>query len=94
MPTYVVDSIRDEETQSYLDLVSGTDWRGVDHEVHVETGAPGPTILDAARRHEADLVVMGAHGRTGFDRLFLGSVSEHVVKHTEGSVLVVRGDGG
>ncbi len=37
-----------------------------------------------------DLIVMGTHGRTGLERVFLGSVAEHVVRHARCAVLVVR----
>jgi nucleotide-binding universal stress UspA family protein len=39
---------------------------------------------------EADLVVMGTHGRQGIGRLLLGSVAEAVLRHTEVPVLLVR----
>jgi universal stress protein A len=37
-----------------------------------------------------DVIVVGSHGKTGFGRLLLGSVSEHVVRHAPCPVLVVR----
>lgn len=43
---------------------------------------------------EIDLVVMGTHGRTGFRRILLGSVTEKVVRHAPCSVLAVRGRDG
>jgi len=47
-------------------------------------------ILEAAREHGADLIVMGSHGRGGVARLMLGSVAERVVRAAEVPVLVVR----
>jgi nucleotide-binding universal stress UspA family protein len=47
-------------------------------------------ILEAAADWPADLVVVGSHGRSGLDRLFLGSVSEGVVRRAPCSVQVVR----
>ena len=52
------------------------------------TGEPIPTIVEAAK--EYDLLVMGTHGRTGLDRLLLGSVTEGVLHRTSVPVLVVR----
>ena len=46
-------------------------------------------LLDYARKNKADAVVIGTHGRTGFKRLVLGSVAEHVVRHTHIPVVVV-----
>ena len=47
-------------------------------------------IPRAAKRQRADLIVMGTHGRTGFARLFLGSVAERVVATAPCPVLTVR----
>lgn len=47
-------------------------------------------ILDAAADWHPDLIAIGSHGRHGFDRFMLGSVSEGVVRHASCSVLVVR----
>jgi len=49
-------------------------------------------IVQAARTLRADLIVMGTHGRTGFSRLFVGSVASRVVAHAHCPVLVVRAD--
>jgi len=56
----------------------------------MEEGNPKSAIIDLAAKWPADLVVMGSHGRKGFDRFFLGSVSEAVVRHAPCSVQVVR----
>ena len=60
-------------------------------ERRIEVGDPAHIICDVAREVEADVIVVGSHGRTGLNRLFLGSVSEHVVRHAPCPVLVVRG---
>jgi nucleotide-binding universal stress UspA family protein len=54
---------------------------------------PTNAIIDAARDVGADVVVVGSHGRRGLRRLFLGSVAEHVVRHSRLPVLVVRAPG-
>lgn len=46
------------------------------------------TIVDEAKNY--DLLVMGTHGRTGLDKLLLGSVTEGVLHRTNKPVLVVR----
>jgi nucleotide-binding universal stress UspA family protein len=43
-----------------------------------------------AREHAAELIVIGAHGRTGIGRLLIGSVAERVVRHAPCSVLCAR----
>jgi nucleotide-binding universal stress UspA family protein len=48
-------------------------------------------ILDAAQTVRPDMIVMGTHGRSGFSRLVLGSVAEHVLRRSPCPVLVLRG---
>jgi nucleotide-binding universal stress UspA family protein len=48
-------------------------------------------IVKEAERWHARMVVLGSHGRHGFDRLTMGSVSEHVALHAPCSVEVIRG---
>ncbi|MDD1728386.1 MAG: universal stress protein [Methanospirillum sp.] len=57
---------------------------------HFEQGHAGDTIISKAMALEADLIVMGSHGKSNVDRLLLGSVSSFVVEHSSVSVLVVR----
>ena len=49
-------------------------------------------ILDEARKWRADLIVMGTHGRRGFNRLLLGSDAERVLRDAPVPVLLVRGE--
>jgi nucleotide-binding universal stress UspA family protein len=58
--------------------------------VEVAAGVPFVEIVRAARDAEADLIVMGSHGRTGLEHLLIGSVAERVVRKAPCSVLVVR----
>lgn len=48
-------------------------------------------ILDTAQEVGADMVVIGSHGRSGIEKLVLGSVAQSVVSHARVPVLVVRG---
>ncbi|MBX9949352.1 MAG: universal stress protein [Candidatus Obscuribacterales bacterium] len=54
-------------------------------------GSPAETILTGARNWPANLIVMGAHGRTGIAKIMLGSVSQHISTHAHCSVLIVKG---
>ena len=51
--------------------------------------APAQAILDTVESIDADLIVMGTHGRTGWRRVFLGSIAEKVVHHTGRPVLCI-----
>jgi len=61
-------------------------------ETVVVSGNPYERILDYAEESDADLIVMGTHGRTGVDRYLLGSVTEKVVRTSDVPVLTVRMD--
>ena len=63
---------------------------GVAVEQVIEAGDAADTICRVAERLGVDAIVVGSHGRTRLRRLFLGSVSEHVVRHAPCPVLVVR----
>ena len=56
----------------------------------VAKGDPRSIILENAAEWNADMIVLGSHGRTGLERFFLGSVSEAVARHAPCSVLIVR----
>jgi nucleotide-binding universal stress UspA family protein len=62
---------------------------GLATETHVADGPTARVILQQARQLRADLVVMGTHGRSGFERLVLGSVTEKVLRSAPCPVLVV-----
>ena len=47
-------------------------------------------IVEAGMTQEVDLIVMGSHGRSGLEKLVLGSVAQAVLSHTKLPVLVVR----
>lgn len=57
----------------------------------VVEGDPVDVILEQAAALSADLIVMGTHGRRGFDRWVLGSVTERVMHHAPCPVLTVNG---
>ena len=59
----------------------------------VLTGRPHRSIVDHAEEVGADLIAMGTHGRTGLERLLLGSVAERVVRTSPVPVLTVGEDG-
>lgn len=59
-------------------------------EVDVEDGRVGATICAFAAEHQSDVIVIGSHDRTFWDRLFGPSVGRHVIDHAPCPVLVVR----
>jgi nucleotide-binding universal stress UspA family protein len=53
-------------------------------------GAPAVSIVEAARLHAVDMIVMTTHGRSGLPRLIFGSVAESVLHSTATPLLLVR----
>jgi nucleotide-binding universal stress UspA family protein len=64
---------------------------GVSVNFLVWEGEPGPAIVEAATAEDADLIVVGSHGRGRVGRFLIGSVSDHVIRNATAPVLVVRG---
>jgi nucleotide-binding universal stress UspA family protein len=62
---------------------------GLNVETETAEGSVAAVIVEAGRRHDAQLIVVGTHGRTGLARLVAGSVAEVVVRHADRPVLVV-----
>jgi len=56
----------------------------------VPSASPKELILNEAEEWDADLIVVGSHGKRGIDRFLLGSVSEAVATHAACSVEVIR----
>ena len=86
---------REEYMKRYLDDVAEKDWlKG--HEVETQVVVeyhPAPAVLTAADEMDADLIVLGTHGRGGLRRMILGSVADKVIRGTHRPVLVHRGVG-
>lgn len=57
----------------------------------VLSGRPSDAIIQTAQEQKADLIVLGSHGRTGVERLLMGSVAERVIVLAPCAVLVVKG---
>jgi nucleotide-binding universal stress UspA family protein len=59
-------------------------------QAHVGIGDPAYAILEQAKASQSDLIMMGTHGRGGFSRFLMGSVSHTVLHQTPCPVLIVR----
>ena len=76
-----------QSMESYLTRVTAA---GLEGEIVVVHGVPFHEILETAKIQQADLIVMGTHGRTGLQHMLLGSVAEKVVRLAPCPVLVAR----
>jgi nucleotide-binding universal stress UspA family protein len=63
---------------------------GVSVTSEIRVGVDFSEIIDAARKCEADLIVMATHGRTGLAHALLGSVAEKVVRKAPCPVLTIK----
>jgi len=88
-----IDQARSEREAHLVAVVRDARAAGVTAEFLVWDGDPGGSITAAAEAEAADLVVVGTRGRSGAERMLLGSVSDHVVRHASCPVLVVRPSG-
>jgi universal stress protein A len=83
-------NVRAAANEKLDDLVAEAAGMGIQADRAVEAGFPEEAIVQAARDFDADLIVMGTHGRRGVSRMFLGSVAARVVATAPCPVLTVR----
>ena len=70
-----------------VELYSGDPGRW---EVSVAEGEPGPVLARVAVERDCRLIILGSHGRGGLQRLLVGSVADHLVRHAHCPVLVMK----
>ncbi len=81
-----------ENAQAIVDAVAAS---AVAHGVKakavtVKSDLVAEAIINAAKKHKCDLIVMASHGRKGIKRLLMGSETLHVLTHSHIPVLVLR----
>jgi nucleotide-binding universal stress UspA family protein len=87
----VLAEAHDESAAKLADLARQARAQNIAVTHHVARGHADEVIVERAAEQGADLVVVGTRGLTGLKRLFLGSVAENVVRASQTSVLVARG---
>ena len=80
------------EAQGYVDSkVAEVKEAGIaDVDGKIVEGNPGSVIIDEVGEGGEQLVVMATHGRSGVGRWLMGSVTDRVIRHSSGPVLVIR----
>ncbi len=73
-----------------MDAYIAENFAGLQAAGKVVTGYAAEEILSLADAENADMIIMGTHGRKGIDRILFGSVAEKVVKGADMPVLTVR----
>lgn len=77
--------VAETEARALVDRIVARD----DVEIHVASGSPARTIADQAADWEADLAVVGSHGKGWVDRVLLGSTTERLLNRMPCSTLVI-----
>ena len=104
-PVYLYEMILAPDSKA-LDRVTGADGgralagaealfraAGVTVEREIASGEPASTLIDIARRHGCDAIIMGARGLGVFRSALLGSVSQRVVQEAPVPVTIVKHEG-
>ena len=90
VPVQIVDPVpREEVLREMRQLLNRAGFSADAHLAAAEAGDASTTIVDQALTTRADLIVIGTHGRRGFKRLLLGSVTETVLHEAPCPVLTV-----
>ena len=79
-----------EEAAKTMQDVMDEYFEDVDAEGRVAIGYPADEIIKTAEEEQADLILMGTHGRQGMDLIIFGSVADKVVKNASMPVLTIR----
>jgi universal stress protein A len=65
---------------------------GFDTKTIVERGDPYSKILEVAKKEDVSIIILGSHGRSNLSSVLLGSVSDHIIRHSPKPVLVIKRD--
>jgi nucleotide-binding universal stress UspA family protein len=83
-------SMEDAVRERLLKIITPAEQKELKPVFEVCAGTPYVEILDYAKDHDADLIVMGMHGRGFVGRVVMGSVAEKVVRYASCPVLTVH----
>lgn len=84
---------KEKVLEGTMEFLEGVKDRATKENIPCETivhigGQPHEFIIQEAKEKNIDLIVMGTHGRTGLNKLLIGSVAERVVGHTPCAVMI------
>ena len=87
----VLDTIKEGEEKALESVVDEVEKAGVDVEdASVYVASPFRKIVNYAEENDVDCIVMGTHGRSGIDRVLIGSVTERVIRKTTVPVITTK----
>lgn len=85
------ENVEEKRRERYSQFLEGVDLEGVDVETTFERGEPHESIAEHVDEIDANLVVLGTHGRREFEWRILGGTTSKVLRRLPCSVLTVRG---
>lgn len=86
----IVQNLIDSSISKLNELVLALRNRGLKANWETDTGHAALVISEYAERNKIDLIILGTHGRSGFDRLMVGSVAEKVLRSAPCPTMVVN----
>ena len=85
-----VDEIKKHAQEGLVSVTDAARADGIDAHPHLLSGRPPEEIVERALYSGCDLIVIGTHGRSGFDHFLFGSTCERVVRYSAVPVLAVK----
>lgn len=85
-----IDEIQDHARTQLMQLVEEAKSHGIEAQPFLLDGRPADETVDLARKSGCDLLVVGTHGRSGFDKFLFGSTCDRMVRLSPVPVLTVK----
>ncbi|MBT2756886.1 universal stress protein [Mesobacillus foraminis] len=82
--------VNDKRKERLKEIETKARNQGVDFEIKILHGEPGPAVVDYTNKNQFDVVVIGSRGLNSLQELMLGSVSHKVAKRATCPVLIVK----
>lgn len=86
----IYEALKSQAQQAVDNVKSLGEMKGINVESILLERRPADELIRYAEENGMDIIVMGTLGRTGIDRLLLGSVAGNVIRHSKVPVMVIR----
>ncbi|MFQ5715121.1 MAG: universal stress protein [Candidatus Scalinduaceae bacterium] len=86
----IVRRIEQVNESKYVEFLMKIDLGGVEYDRLLRKGIPSNEIVETAREQQAQLIVVGTHGRSGIKHMLIGSDAEEVVRNSPCDIIVVK----
>lgn len=86
----IIKEIERVNETKYDEFLKTVDLSGVEYEKLLKKGIPETDIVEIAMEQQANLIVMGTHGRSGIKHILIGSTAEEVVRTVHCDIIIVK----